>query len=151
MGFKAMRKTTTLALLLVLAVPASAWAGARVVAPPGLSEADQYYQTLPGPTGPRAPVSAKEAREGALSEATERALAQRGAAGQALATAIARTAPARGASGGPGGGGGPSPPPVSVAPSEGGGLGDLFPLVLVAAAAVAIAFAIGSRRGSVSR
>src|SRR5436190_18339749 len=84
MGFKAMRKTTSLALLLVLAVPAPAWAGARVVAPPGFSEADQYYQTLPGPTGPRAPVPTKEAREGALSKATEQALAQRGPTGQAL-------------------------------------------------------------------
>jgi hypothetical protein len=150
MGFKAMRKTTTLALLLVLAVPAPAWAAARVVAPPGFSEADQYYQTLPSPTGPRAPAPAKEAREGALSEATERALAQRGPAGQGLAAAVARTAPAPAAGGAQGGGGSPSPPSATIA--ERGGLGDLFPIVLIVAAAAAIAFAVGkNRRGSVSR
>ena len=73
-----MRKITILALLLVLAVPAPAWAAARVIAPPGNSEADQYFETLPGPTGPHAPASTQEAREGALSEGTEQALLRRG-------------------------------------------------------------------------
>jgi hypothetical protein len=149
MGYKAMRKIMTLALLLVLAVPAPAWAAARVIAPPGNSEADQYFETLPGPTGPRAPASTREAREGALAEATERTLLRQGATGEALAIAVARTAPNREA-----GGGSPRPAPLPASavriPGE-KGLGGLFPLVLVATAAAAFAFALSHRRRSSRR
>src|SRR5258705_7232095 len=140
MHIKAMGKITTLALLLVLAVPAAAPPAVRVVAPPGNSEADQYYQTLPGAAGPRAPDASKETRDavrdGALSEATERSLRQQGPQGLALATAVAKTAP----SGGAAGVGSPRPTPAGATPA-GPGLGALFPLLLVATAAAAIAFA----------
>jgi hypothetical protein len=150
MQFKAMRKTTTLALLLALALaaPRPAAAAARVIAPPGNSEADQYYETVPGPAGPRAPDLTKKARdavrEGALSEAAERGLRHRGPTGLALATAVAQTA-LPGGSGGHG-----SPAPVASVPDE-QGLGNLFPLILVAAGAAAVAFTVARRRGFVTR
>jgi hypothetical protein len=153
MGFKGMRKTTTLArspalvlLALFLALPATA--AARVVAPPGNSEADQYFETLPGSTGPRGPDATKTpedaVRDGRLSAATDRALQQRGAAGQGVAGTVAKTAP-------PGGAGGSSLPPATVGAPEKRGLGALFPLTLVATAAAAIAFVVVRRRRRVSR
>ncbi len=146
-------KTTTLALLLVLAMPFSASAAVRVVAPPGNSEADQYYQTLPGATGPRAPDATKETRDavrdGALSEATERALRERGPEGLAVATVVAKTAPSGVLGAGAERGG--SPPASSVRVLDDQGLGDLFPLALALTAAAAIAFAAARRRGLVTR
>jgi hypothetical protein len=152
MHIKAM-KTTTLALLLVLAMPFSAGAAVRVVAPPGNSEADQYYQTLPGATGPRAPDSAKETRDavrdGALSEATERALRERGPEGLAVATVVAKTAP----SGvlGVGAERDGSPPASAVRVPDDQGLGGLFPLVLALTAAAAVVFGAARWRGLVTR
>ncbi|HEY7950705.1 MAG TPA: hypothetical protein VID51_07730 [Solirubrobacterales bacterium] len=147
-----MRKTTTLALLLVLAMPLPAGAAVRVVAPPGNSEADQYYQTLPGATGPRAPDSAKETRDavrdGVLSEATERALRERGPEGLAVATVVAKTAP--GAAGDRDGSQAAAPASGVRVPDD-QGLGALFPLVLVFTAAGAIAFAAARWRGFVTR
>jgi hypothetical protein len=150
MQFKAMRKTTTLVLLLALALaaPHSAAAAVRVIAPPGNSEADQYYETVPSPTGPRAPDTTKKARdavrEGALGEATEQGLRHRGPAGLALATAVAQTAL-------PGGPGGAGPPSLAVSVPDEQGLGDLFPLLLVIAAAAGVAFTVARRRGLVTR
>ena len=148
-----MRKTTTLALLLVLALPLPAGAAVRVVAPPGNSEADQYYQTLPAASGPRAPDSAKETRDavrdGALSETTERVLRQQGPTGLALATVVAKTAPAGVPEGG-GGGDGSSPASAVRVPDD-QGLGTAFPLLLVATAAAALAFAVARLRGLVTR
>lgn len=147
MQFTAMRKATTLALLLALVLAAllPASAAARVLVPPGNAEADQYYETLPSPTGPRAPDLTKKARdavrEGALSETAEQGLRQRGPTGLALATAVAQTALP--------GGNGPAPAGLS-APAE-PGLGALFPLILALAAAAAAAFAFARRRGLVSR
>lgn len=147
-----MRKTTTLALLLalVLAAPHPVAAAARVIAPPGNSEADQYYETVPSPTGPRAPDTTKKAgdavREGALGEATEQGLRHRGPVGLALATAVAQTA----LPGGPGGQGSPSPVLAVSAPEE-QGLGDLFPLILVLAGVAGVAFTVARRRGLVIR
>ncbi|HEX6753530.1 MAG TPA: hypothetical protein VF093_08115 [Solirubrobacterales bacterium] len=151
-----MRKATALTLLLVLAMPLPAGAAVRVVAPPGNSEADQYYQTLPGATGPRAPDSAKETRDavrdGALSEATEGALRERGPEGLAVATVVAKTAPA----GVPGADGGRDGSRATASASalrvlDDQGLGALFPLVLALTAAGAIAFAAARRRGLVTR
>jgi hypothetical protein len=156
MGFKAMRKTTTLALLLALALPLPAAAAVRVIAPPGNSEADQYYQTLPGSTGPRAPDPTKETRDavrdGALSEATEGALRRQGPGGLALATAVAKTAPAGTGAGGEGRGRLPASLEASQArPPDPQGLGDLFPFLLLGTAAAAGAFALAKRRGLVAR
>jgi hypothetical protein len=150
MRFKAMRKTTTLALLLGLLLAAPQAATARVVAPPGNSEADQYYETVPSPTGPRAPDTTKKARDavrdGALSEATEQGLRHRGPVGLALATAVGQTA----LPGGPGGHG-PLPPALALSVPGEQGLGDLFPLILVVAGVAAVAFTIARRRGHVTR
>jgi len=149
MGLEAMGKITTLALLLalVLAAPQSAVAAARVLAPPGNAEADQYYETVPSPTGPRAPDTTKKARDavrdGALSEAAEQGLRHRGPAGLALATAVAQTALPEGH--------GALSPALAVSAPEEQGLGDLFPLILVAAAAAAVAFTLARRRGLVTR
>jgi hypothetical protein len=147
--FKAMQKTTTLTFLLALAlaVPFPASAPARVIAPPGNAEADQYYQTVPSPTGPRVPDTTKKARdavrEGALTEATEQGLRHRGPTGLALATAVAQTA----LPGGPGGHG----TALTVSVPDEQGLGALFLLILVAAGAAAIAFIVARRRGLVTR
>jgi hypothetical protein len=147
MEFKAMRKITTLALLLALAAPPGAEAAVRVVAPPGNSEADQYYQTLPGSAGPRAPAQKRTTedavRDGQLSPATARALERRGAEGAALATAVAKTAPPRGD-----GSGNASPPIVAgaaKAPAE-QGLGGLFVPILAITMAASVAFFFARRR-----
>lgn len=134
-------------MVLGLALPLPAASAARVVAPPGNSEADQYFETLPASTGPRAPDSSKKAgdavRDGALSEATEHALRQRGPTGLAVATAVAKTAR--------GGGGPPSPSQAPAAALGRRGLGAAFPLVLAIAAGAAIAFALARRRRGVAR
>jgi len=139
-----MRKPTALALLLTLAlallIPAGA--AARVVAPPGLPEAEQYYETLPTSTGPRTPDTTKTARDavraGALDAATERDLRERGPTGVAVATAVAQTAPEGGA------GGGLQRPSLGSLGER--GLSSVFPLVLVLVAAAAGAFAVVRRR-----
>jgi hypothetical protein len=141
---KGMWRALTLALLLALAAAAPAAAAVRVVAPPGNSEADQYFETLPASSGPHAPDSSKEeadaVRDGNLSPATAQALGHHGAAGRAVATTVAKTAPAR------------APRPGGVSPASavripgGAGLGPAFPLVLAVAAAAAVGFAVARRR-----
>lgn len=137
-----MRKITALALLLTLALVPPAGAKSPVLAPPGLPEAEQYYETLPTSTGPRAPDATRKAHDavlaGALDEATEHALRRKGPNGLALADAVAQTAPK-------GGSGGSSSSPSLGSLGE-GGLGVVFPLLLVLAAAAAAAFAVGRRR-----
>ncbi len=138
-----MRKTTALALLLMLtlALALPAGAAARLVAPPGLPEAEQYYETVPTSTGQRAPDPTKKShdavRDGTIGEATEQALRRRGPAGEALGDAVAQTAPESAASG-------------SQAPALGSlgeqGLGFAFPLLLLLTAAAAVAFAVSRRR-----
>jgi hypothetical protein len=156
MRFKAMGKATTLAalpalaLLAALALPPQATA-ARVAAPPGNSEADQYFETLPAAAGPRSPNEAGTTqgavREGRLSAAAARALEGSGGAGLGVARVVARTAPARR----PTGAGGS----VAGAAAEGArvpgrqGLGAFFPAFLAVAAAAAAAFAFLRRRPAV--
>lgn len=136
-----MRKTTALILLLglALALPAGA-AAAVVVAPPGLPEAEQYFETQPTSTGPKAPDLTKRARDavrnGTLDEATEEALRRRGPNGLALAEAVAQTAPKQGRS--------PQTPALGSLGEQ--GMGAVFPLLLVLAAAAAAAFAVARRR-----
>ncbi|MGE5280932.1 MAG: hypothetical protein ACM3N0_01170 [Chloroflexota bacterium] len=135
-----MRKTTALTLLgLVLALPAAAPA-AVVVAPPGLPEAEQYFETQPTSTGPKAPDLTKKARDavrnGTLDEATEEALRRRGPTGLALAEAVAQTAPQQGRR--------PQTPSLEALGEQ--GMGAVFPLLLVLAAAAAAAFAVARRR-----
>jgi hypothetical protein len=136
-------------LALALAAPASA--ATRAVAPPGNSEADQYFETLPASNGPRAPDPTKKARDavrdGSLSEASEGALRHRGPRGLALATAVARTAPPGTVSQH----GAPSlSPAAKVEPPSQPGMGAAFPLLLVVTAGAAAAFAL-SRRADTRR
>jgi hypothetical protein len=147
-----LRATTSMLVVLALAVAlpvAGASAAAHAVAPPGNSEADQYYETLPATNGARAPDTTKKAgdavRDGSLSEASERALRGRGPRGLALATAVARTAPPGTVS--HGGGGPPLAPAARVEPPSEPGMGALFPVLLAATAAAALGFAVHRRQG----
>jgi hypothetical protein len=141
-----MLRAATFVFLLALALPAGASAAPRALAPPGNSEADQYYETLPASTGPRAPDATKKAhdalREGALSEATEHALRRRGPRGLALATAVARTAPASRS----GAGSQAGAEAAAIGPPSEPGMGALFPVVLAGTAAATLAFALFRRR-----
>jgi hypothetical protein len=140
-----MGKAVTLAVLLTLALPLPA-AAARTVAPPGNSEADQYFETLPGSAGPRAPDSTRTpgdaVREGDLTAGTASALEGRGERGRALASAVATTAPRRG------GGSGSASPNAPVGALGGGGMGAALPLLLAATAGAATAFALVRRRST---
>lgn len=135
-----MRKTTALALLLTLALALPAGAAARVVAPPGLPEAEQYYETIPTSTGPRAPDTTKKAHDavlaGVLSQASEHELRRRGANGLSLATAVAQTAEEPGA----------RPQPPALASLGERGLGGAFSFLLALTAVAAAAFAVSRRR-----
>jgi hypothetical protein len=154
-----MRRVATFALLAVLALPGSAAAAVHVVAPPGASEADQYFETVPASTGPRAPNGERKeedaVRDGSISPATGRALQRRGPAGQAVAALVADTAPAASETAtGRGGRSGraaakPTLPPAS-APGK-AGMGAVFPLALAAVAVAAVAFAVARRRRPVAR
>jgi hypothetical protein len=138
-----MRKITALGLLLTLALALTfpAFAAARLVAPPGLPEAEQYYETVPTSTGPREPDLTKKAheavREGLIGEATRRALDRGGPSGEALGDAIAQTAPERTT-------GGSQPPALGSLGEQGLGAG--FLLLIVAMGCAAIAFAASRRR-----
>jgi hypothetical protein len=149
-----MWRAATLGFLLALALSLPGAAAARTVAPPGNSEADQYYETLPASNGPRAPDTTKKARDavrdGSLSEGSESALRHRGPRGLALATVVARTAP-------PGTVSRDRPrlrlstPASTAEPASQPGMGALFPFVLAATAAAALAFALSRRRRSPAR
>jgi hypothetical protein len=152
---KTMRNATTVAVLLALALPLPAYA-APIAAPPGNSEADQYFETLPTPGGGQSADYTKTAKdavnEGKLTPATARALDEKGKAGRAVATIVAQTAPAT-----------MDKPPVDLPRRDGaGGSGDLelsdqsgmgilFPLILAATAAVALAFAVDRWRRAAAK
>ncbi len=147
-----MWRVGTLALLLALALALPAGAAARSLAPPGNSEADQYYETLPASAGPRAPDPSKReedaVREGDLSPATAQALRGRGAPGQAMARAVAQTAPPRPARAGRVA---PAAPASALRIPGRPGLGAAFPLALMGMAAAALAFAVARRRRTAVR
>ena len=143
-----MRKITTLAAVLAILATFVPGALARTVAPPGNSEADQYYQTLPSPTGPRGPGTREAAenavREGRLDAGTEQALRSEGAVGADAAEAIARTAPSQsersenGDRGTVGAG--------AVRPPTERGLGDLFLPILAVVGLASAAFFVARRQ-----
>jgi hypothetical protein len=144
-----MGKTTTVLLLVTLALPAPI-ASARVLKPPGNSEADQYFETIPGAAGPTTPNTSKTAedavREGKLSGETLRALEQRGTSGKALANAVAQTAPPQaGKSGGKAGASSESNNVRFEAPDE-RSMGIFFPLILIATGVAAAAYLVDRRR-----
>lgn len=142
MQLEAMAKTTIVAVLVALALP-SAVPAAPVAVPPGNSEADQYFETLPAPSGGRSPDTAKTVedavRERQLDAGTAKALEGRGKAGRAVATIVAQTGPPRH------GGGGRSRVAVANAPEK-QGLGAVFPLILMGTAVAAGAFAVARWR-----
>jgi hypothetical protein len=150
-----MRKITTVTLLIAfLAISAPAM-GATVATPPGNSEADQYFESLPTTQGPRSPDTGRTPQdavaEGALPGATARALESRGKDGQTVASIVAQTAPTPG--GGEADAGGNDPGTANAAfelPDE-EGMGILFPLILVATGAAALVFALDRRRRSPAR
>ena len=148
-----MRKITTLAVVLATLAPFAPRAAARTVAPPGNSEADQYYETLPSPTGPRAPGAPKTAEsaveEGRLDAGTAQALRSEGAVGVDAAEAIARTAPSR-SERGEGSGRGAAVAGAVQPPAE-RGLGGLFLPVLAVVAFASAAFFVARRRRSAAR
>lgn len=143
-----MKKVATGILLLALVLPGSAVA-ASITVPPGNSEADQYFETVPGSSGGRSPDTSKTAedavREGRLTAATLRALERRGEVGQAVADVVAQTGPPGGKAGGSGLGAAAFEAPDKQ------GLGALFPIILVATAVGAVAYAVGRRRGSTAK
>jgi hypothetical protein len=157
-------------LALVAACPALA--GAQTEAPPGVSEVDQYTETLPGPGGnetldrpdggaagggdpdgggPEQPILAPE---------TVQELERLGPEGRATAELAATTAPRgdRGSNPALAAGGHDSGSPSGVGAlvdalsgSDGEGMGILLPLILLAVAAAGIGFAVlRSRAGQTS-
>ena len=154
-----MRKSTPLIiLLLTLALPAEA---AAITAPPPSSQADQYYETLPGAWGPTSPDSTKTAkdavREGKLTAVTARVLQAQGPEGRGVADVVAKVAPPGVARQGRGSGEGSSPrgsgegsslSSISFPAPDKQGMGVLFPLILLATLAAALTFAMDRRRRS---
>lgn len=143
-------KPIALVLLLALALPPTARAAA-VVAPPGNSEADQYFETVPGAGGDRSADPARTPRDavgdGVLTPEGLRALRARGEAGRAAARLAAETAAPRR----PGSGLAnrtPAAGPGDVGSAE--GLGDAFPPILVGIAGAALAYAVRRRAAGVS-
>ena len=144
------RKAATLACLACLALPASAL-GAGVTTPPGNSEADQYGEALPGPSGnhtangTRSPEDA--VKSGQLSASDLQALEAKGPQGEAVARLAAQTGPDKGPkSGGSGSnGGGAGSASATNAPSE-ESLGTFFWLILIGTAVVATAYWLRRRQ-----
>jgi hypothetical protein len=150
-----MRKATTAALLLLLAFPLQAVA-ASVAAPPGNSEADQYFETLPTPGGARSPDPTKTAKdaveEGKLTPAASQELQKRGPDGQGVAGIVAQTAPPGAArKDDHGSANGPLLKGVGVGAPDEQGMGAFFPLILAATAVAALAFAVDRHRRSSTR
>lgn len=160
----------TLVLLATLALPAVGAAASKV--PPGVSGANQYTETLPGPGGNtragddgsgKTPAQAVGKRNAAKLEAL-------GAEGRAAAQLAAETAPAGNAGGGQGGtvqGGGAQGQAsggsgsnasgssrldqvlsqvTGTGGSDSGGMGLLLPLLIAAALLMAAVYAFNRRR-----
>jgi hypothetical protein len=153
------KKATTVLLLLAFALPLPA-AAAAVQAPPGNSEADQYFETLPSPAGAHSPDPSKNAgdavEEGKLTPAGAQGLQDEGRVGRAIADVVAQTAP-------PGAAGkqgtarrgsenlrGPTAGVNFEVPGD-GGMGPLFWLVAAVTGVAAIAFVIDRRKRSAAQ
>jgi hypothetical protein len=143
------RLVCVLALALAFALPSSASAVPRTT-PPGLSELDQYSETILGAGGEHTIQPPGDGNGSVLSPSTERELQQLGPAGQATARLANETAPGgkvRGGAGGDGGSGsGFGAVSDAIGGSGDGGLGIWLPLILAAIAAVGIGYAFLRRR-----
>lgn len=153
--FQTMRKTTTVTLLVAfLAIPLPATA-ASIATPPGNSEADQYFESLPTSQGPRSPDPERTPQdavaEGTLTQASAEALEARGKDGQTAASIVAQTAPTVGAGDADRSTGtnnaGTATNAAFELPEE-DGMGIVLPLILVATGAAALGFALDRRRRS---
>lgn len=170
MGVRARIAIAAPAVLLVLALlPAGAAAGTRV--PPGVSGANQYSETLPGPGGNDRPGGGSgQTPAQAVGKENAAKLEALGPEGKAAAELAAETAPGGGKAGGHGGaasnGGGSagSGSGSGAAGSSGldqvlgqvtgtggsgsgsGGMGLLLPLLIAAAIVAAAAYALNRRR-----
>jgi hypothetical protein len=137
-----------LAASVLLAAPSAALA-VPGTAPPGVSELDQYSETLLGAGGENTIDPSRGGGEGVLSPSTERQLQQLGPDGRAAARLAQATAP-RGDSGTRGGNGdsGSAFGALSDALSGAGddGLGIFLPLILAAVAAAGLLFVLLRRR-----
>lgn len=148
--------------LMALLIPATASAAAPRAMPPGVSGANQYIETLPGPAGnvpteslggegrgKRTPAQVLGRSEAAQLEAL-------GPDGRAAARLAAATAPGRG-DGRAGGREATNPSGASpvnqivgqVSGTSGsGGMGLLLPALIASAAVAAAAYALGRRRAA---
>jgi hypothetical protein len=137
-----------LALALVLVLPSSAAAVPRNT-PPGLSELDQYSETVLGAGGEHTIKPPGNGSESILSPSTEEALQDLGPAGQATVRLANETAPGLkgGKVTGDATGGSATGAVVDALGGEGdGGLGIFLPLILLAVAAAGIGYALLRRR-----
>jgi opacity protein-like surface antigen len=143
------------AVAVALAVPSAAAAVPRTT-PPGLSELDQYSETILGAGGEHTINSSGGGGGGSaggggsvLSPSTERKLQQLGPAGQATSRLANSTAP-RGKPGASSGNEGSGSAFGALSDAVGGdgdgGLGIWLPLILAAVAALGIGYALLRRR-----
>ena len=162
-------------LALLAACPALA--GAQTEAPPGVSEVDQYTETLPGPGGNETLDHPDESTTGGgggsdgggpeqpvLAPETVQELERLGPAGRATAELAESTVPGgdrgadRGSNRAPATGGDDSGSPSGLGAlvdalggSQGEGMGIVLPLILLAVAGAGIGFAVlRSRAGQTS-
>jgi hypothetical protein len=135
-----------------LAVPSVA-AGVPRTTPPGVSELDQYSETILGAGGEHTIQPPGDGSESILSPSTEEKLQRLGPAGQATArlaneTAPSEKAPSENARGGAGDveGSGVDALIDAATGSGDGGLGIWLPVILAAVAALGIGYALLRRR-----
>lgn len=155
--------TALITCLAVAACPAGA-AAQGTTAPPGLSGADQYLETVPGSGGNSAvgngqrpsldDPAVKSAASTALPAGTVKALTKRGPAGKDAAALAARTAPATDRSAVPAlapkaDGGSPLAAlgRVATGGAGGDGMGVLFPLLIIGGTLFVAGSALWRRRG----
>jgi hypothetical protein len=135
------------AVFLLVAAPLAS--AVPSTAPPGVSELDQYSETVLGAGGENTIDPSRGGGEGVLSPSTERQLQQLGPDGQAAARLAQATAPrgdppAGGGDGESGSAFGALTDAVTGAGDD--GLGILLPLILAAVAAAGLLFVLLRRR-----
>jgi hypothetical protein len=140
------------AVAVAFALPSAA-AGVPRTTPPGVSELDQYTETILGAGGEHTIKPPGDGGESVLSPSTEKELQQLGPAGRATArlaneTAPGGTAPSDKARGGAGDGEGSGVDALidATTGSGDGGLGIWLPLILAAVAALGVGYALLRRR-----
>jgi hypothetical protein len=145
--------------LVMLALPVASAAASTGTVPPGVSGANQYTETMPGPGGnePTRDIGGKGGRTPAkvLGHANAAQLEALGPEGRAAAQFAAQSAP-NSTAGQPHGVGGTSNPSGSsglsqvlgqlTGSSDSGGMGLLLPLLIAMSIVAAAAYGLGRRR-----